>query len=178
MTRLRWIGIRMREALGWPGLAGLTLLALLGATYWVDVHPLESRMQALRSAAVASASSSKQQKTQRPDPQTELAQFRAYFGGTGLEERLKAIHDVAKATGLNVKRVEYRMLEERRSGLRQYQIVMPVAASYPRVREFVALALAKVPALALDHIAFQRKKIGDAAVEAELRFTLFLAEAM
>jgi hypothetical protein len=94
-----------------------------------------------------------------------------------LEERLKASHDAAKATGLIVKRVEYRMLEERRSGLQQYQIMMPVAASYPNIRQFVSLALAKVPAMSLDHIGFQRKKIGEATVEAELRFTLFLAEA-
>ena len=177
MNRLRWIGLGMLDALGWPGAMALALLGLLAVAYLVGVYPLEQRRAALKSAAALTESARTQRVPHSLDPQAELAQFRAFFGGAALEERLKAIHDAAKATELNIKRVEYRMLEERRSELRQYQIVMPVAASYPHIRQFVSLALAKVPAMSLDHIGFQRKKIGDATVEAELRFTLFLAEA-
>ena len=41
---------------------------------------------------------------------------------------------------------------------------------------FTSLALATMPGLSLDHVHFQRRKIGESAIDAELRFTLFLAD--
>lgn len=173
MNRLRWIGIKLVDQLGWSGVLGLFLLVGCGLFYLGEILPLQQRM-ALLSADMAVPK--EQSRSTFPDPQAELEVFRQYFKGQELEAQLSAIYDAGRASGLTVKRIEYRMLEEKRSQLKQYQIVMPVTSSYPRIRQFVSLALVKVPAMSLDHIGFLRKKVGDSNVEAELRFTLFLAE--
>jgi hypothetical protein len=175
MSRLRWTAISIVELLGWQGVAGITVLAACAIYYVVAVHPLKERM-ALLGVAVAS-DQRKGAGASVAGPQSDLAQFKKSFETERtVEDQLSALHDAAKATGLVLKRIEYRMLEDRRAALRQYQIVMPTAGKYPQVRQFVSLALAKVPALSLDQISFQRRRIGDATVEAELRFTLFLAD--
>lgn len=173
MNRLRWIGIQLVAQMGWSGVLGLLLLLGCGLFYIGEVLPLQQRMALLSSDM---AVSKEQSRSTSPDPQAEVEAFRRHFQGQELEAQLNAIHDAGRAAGLTVNRIEYRMLEEKRSQLKQYQIVMPVTSSYPRIRQFVSLALVKVPAMSLDHIGFLRKKVGDSNVEAELRFTLFLAE--
>lgn len=176
MNRLRWVSIKLIEALGWHGTAGLLLLLACGLYYVSAVYPLEREMQALRAAAVSTGTAGRERGATAPDPQAELRAFGKFFEGAALEQHLTAIHEAGKAMGFTLKRIEYRMLEEKRAQLQQYQIVMPVNHSYPRVRQFLSLVLAKVPTMSLDHVSFQRKKIGDGMVDVELRFTLFLAQ--
>ncbi|HZF38056.1 MAG TPA: hypothetical protein VE715_04490 [Blastocatellia bacterium] len=171
MNRLKWFGIIWVERFGWQSVVGLALLVSWAAFYLTEVYPVQQRLDVLRITAAGSRA-----ETKGGDQQKELEIFRAFFRRGSLEEQLQAIHDSGKSTGIAFKRIDYRMLEEKRSGLKQYQIIMPVTSSYPSIRQFTSLALAKMPALSLDHIYFQRKKIGDAVVEAELHFTLFLAD--
>jgi len=171
MKQMKWLGIKLVEQLGWPGVAGLAMLMCWSAFYLTQVYPLHQKVSDMRAAAAGSNVAST-----RNDAPRELEAFKASFRRGTLEDQLKVIHDSGKATGLAFKRIEYRMLEERRSGLRQYQITMPVSSSYPSIRQFTSRALSRMPSLSLDHIHFQRKKIGDPAIEAELRFTLFLAD--
>jgi hypothetical protein len=52
---------------------------------------------------------------------------------------------------------------------------MPVTGSYSQVRTFLEQALEEVPVLALDQASLRRKRTADHLVEAEIRFTVFLA---
>lgn len=171
MNRLKWSAIAAVEYLGWHGVAGLVMLACGCVFYLAQVYPLNHKLNQLRVAASGGGA-----KASANDTRRDLELFKASFRRGSLEDQLKEIHESGRATGLSFKRIEYRMLEEKRCGLRQYQITMPVTSSYPSIRQFSSLALAKMPGLSLDHISFQRKKIGDTMVEAELRFTLFLAD--
>ena len=56
-----------------------------------------------------------------------------------------------------------------------YQVTLPVKGSYGAVWKFGMLALRAIPFASLDEISFRRDAIGDAAVEARLRLTLYLA---
>lgn len=172
MNLLKWLGVAVLDRLGWAGTTGVVVLLLSALHYMVQIVPLQGRLAAARVEATAKGPLAAPRGAQRGD----LVSFKAFFAGGPVEERLSEIHDSGKATGLTFKRIEYRILEERRSGLKQYQIVMPVRSSYPSIRQFTSLALAKVPAMSLDHIHFRRKSIADGTVEAELRFTLFLSD--
>lgn len=177
MKRLRWMAQRAADRLGWSGVAGTVLLMLCAAFYGVALAPLERQRHALQSTTVAEARSSAALKRAEEVPQAQLAAFRRYFAGEEtLETHLAAIYEAAAAARVNLKRGEYRLLEEKTWGLRQYQIVLPVTDTYPRVRQFVSRVLAAAPVASLDAIYFQRKRIGDAVVEAEIRFTVFVAE--
>ena len=51
-------------------------------------------------------------------------------------------------------------------------IVLPVSGSYAQIRDFLARALAEVPALSLDQMTLRRESRNQAEVHAELRLTL------
>ena len=172
MNRLRWVGIQLVEGFGIPGIAAVVILSVVVGYYLRVVLPLEQQLMAMGGEIVTVSN-----KGQRvSDPKVQIEDFQAFFRERDLEGQLKELNEAGTVAGIMVKRMEYRMLDDQRAKLKQYQIVMPVTSSYPNIRKFVSVALAKVPALSLDHIAFQRKRVGDAAVEAELRFTLFLAD--
>jgi Tfp pilus assembly protein PilO len=171
MSHARWLAIVLHERLAWQGVVGLALMGAWILMNMLQIHPLEQKSDRLRSAATAGRGPHAM-----VDARNELEAFRASLRRGDLEDQLKELNESGKTAGLPFKRIEYRMLEERRSGLKQYQITMPVTGSYPVIRRFTSLALATMPGLSLDHVHFQRRKIGESAIDAELRFTLFLAD--
>ena len=172
MKQARWLGIVAMERLGWQGAVALGLVAAWAAFYAIQIYPLAQKLAGLHAAAAGEGRAA----FGNTDVRKELEAFKASFRQGTLESQLKYLSESGKTAGVALKRIDYRMLEERRSGLRQYQITMPVTSSYPNIRKFTSLALASIPGLSLDHVQFQRRRIGDAAIEAELRFTLFLAD--
>ena len=59
----------------------------------------------------------------------------------------------------------------------RYEIVLPVAGSYPQIREFLRRSLAEIPVLSLDQVNLKREKRNDGAVNAELRLTLHMVRS-
>ena len=51
---------------------------------------------------------------------------------------------------------------------------MPVRGSYVQIRKFITEVLERIPAVALDEIIIKREEIGNARLDASIRFTLFL----
>ena len=66
------------------------------------------------------------------------------------------------------------MLNEGEAGLRRYQVTLPVVAPYPAIRAFLGDVLEQLPTAALEQVAFERKRIGASAVEAQIRLTLYV----
>ena len=87
---------------------------------------------------------------------------------------LRKLHRAARDQGLTLDQAEYRPLSEPEGNLTRYQIVLPAKGTYPEVRRFLVQAAGDVPGLAVDGVSFQRQQIGDAAVEAQIKLTLFL----
>jgi hypothetical protein len=172
VKQARWLAAALLDRLGWQGAAGLALMAAWAAFCVTQLYPVERKLGELRAGLAKGGGTA----VRSADARKELEAFRTSLRQGTLESQLKELNESGKAAGLAFKRIDYRMLEERRSGLRQYQITMPVSSTYPDIRRFTSLALASMPGLSLDHVHFQRRRIGDAAIDAELRFTLFLAE--
>jgi hypothetical protein len=107
-----------------------------------------------------------------------LALFRAALGRQAdVEPRLATLFRIAAKTGLVLRQGEYKRGFERNAQVHTYQIDLPVKGSYAQVWQFALLALRAMPYAALDDISFKRDSIGEAAVEARLRFTLYLLDA-
>jgi hypothetical protein len=110
-----------------------------------------------------------------PDPRVELAQFYAALAQpANVPDMLRKLHRAARDQGLTLDQAEYRPLSEPEGNLTRYQIVLPAKGTYPEVRRFLVQAAGDVPGLAVDGVSFQRQQIGDAAVEAQIKLTLFL----
>jgi hypothetical protein len=60
--------------------------------------------------------------------------------------------------------------------IKRYEIVLPVAGSYPQLREFLRRALAEIPVLSLDQLTLKRESRNEGALRAELKMTLHLVK--
>lgn len=77
-------------------------------------------------------------------------------------------HDLALDNGL------YQLHHEKGRRLARYQITLPVTGKYEQIRGFVSSVLQEIPALAVEDIALRRETIGSTALDASIRFTLFV----
>lgn len=162
--------------LGWQGMCGIALLVFAGAFQTQALKPLEREVAFMRSHLdAAHAKSSMQGRTFRlGDRQNELGVF---FDSLPAEQDvtdiLASIYSVAEASGVGLKQAEYHPDSNDKSRV-QYGMVFPVQGEYAKIRLFVARVLADHPAIALDQINFQRDKISDPTLKAEIRLTLFI----
>jgi len=166
---LRWI----HGKLGGAGLAALSVLAAGFAFLMLVLQPLEARnAQFARKLA----------RLERPQatgssgipPAQQLAVFyqrlQAEQPATGWLDRL---HATAKLAGLELRTGEYRM-KDAGQRVARYEIALPVAGSYPQIRDFLNNALNEIPVLSLDQVNFSRQRANDGRIQADLHFTLHL----
>lgn len=176
----RLVLVEALARLGLVGALGAALLALsaLGAVLVVlpahehaaelahDVEQGRARLARLRSG----------EEVQAAAPEAQAARFHdALPEQRAATAAIDRIYAAAEQEKLSLARGEYSLVIEPATGLAQYQILLPVRGTYPQIRRFVGTALDAVPALGLEDLSLQRKKIGDAQVDARLRMTLHLA---
>lgn len=170
------------DALGWLrrqgplALAGAALLAGAGLAWWGGVQPLRAEIADLQHRRSALQQPSSIRPALEPQPLAE--QLHAFQRALPSEQEapmlIDVIHAAAAGHGVLVRSGEYR-LEQQDKHLVRYHVVLPVSGSYIRVREFISMVLAELPAASLDDVQMRREPgAGSAAVEARLKFSLHL----
>lgn len=168
MRRLR----RLLDALGAAGVAGLGVLVFCLPFYFGTVVPAE-REVAKRSAAAAQRARPSAQAVSGADGAVELERFYRRFPTLdGLQGELEAVYAHARASKLQLSQGEYRL--EKGAGLAAYRVTLPVRGSYGELRQFVGRILKEMPTASLDAVRFERRKAGDAQLEARVRLTIYL----
>jgi hypothetical protein len=92
------------------------------------------------------------------------------------EQQVKTLFALARKTGLVLSQGEYKSAYEQNGRFHTYQVNLPVKGSYGAIWQFGMLALRAIPFASLDEISFRRDTIGEPAVEARVRLTLYLAD--
>lgn len=170
---------QLRAQLGWQGMSGIFLFALAGTFSIVALDPLEQEASFMHSRLDGARSKAAMQSRtfSLGDRQQELGRF---FDSLPAEEDvtdiLAKVYAIAEASGVGFKQAEYH-LEEGNNPRLEYKITFPVQGDYARVRNFVAHVLAEHPAISLDHISFQRDKVNDPVLKADILLTVFLRPA-
>ena len=72
---------------------------------------------------------------------------------------------------------KYEMSTSKSGDIVRYKVSFPVIGPYPQVRHFIDATLAALPAAAISELSIERKAIGDSAVEAQIRLTVFTRSA-
>jgi hypothetical protein len=163
---------RLLEALGAPGVIGIGVLVFCLPFYLASVAPAE-REVAKRSAAAAKTTRLAGQPVSAPDGAADLERFYRRFPTLdALQSELEAIYAHARASKLQLAQGEYRL--EKGVGLAAYRVTLPVRGSYAQVRQFVGHVLKDMPTASLDAVRFDRRKAGDAQLEAQVRLTIYL----
>jgi Tfp pilus assembly protein PilO len=179
MNRWRWLMRYRWRHMSPMGLAGLGALAVALVVLASGVAPAGARLQSLEQE-----SGSLRQRLEhagqsladdRATPEERLAAFYGSFPKIdGVPDWLQKLYRTASAQGLTLEEGDYRLVTEKDSRLARYVISLPVQGSYPQVRKFVGAALQEMPFLALETVTFGKQKIGEAQVDAKIKFTLYV----
>lgn len=175
-----WRLRRVARGLHWTMVLALGLAAFDVAFYYSTVAPALQEQARLRTEAsklhAALEESPVRDAAGSGDPEADLAAFYAALARpANAPELLRRLHRTAQVHGLRLEQGEYRPLPDPGGKLARYQILLPAKGTYPEVRRFLVQAGREIPGLSLDGISFQRQKIGEEALQAQIKFTLFLS---
>lgn len=160
---------RFAEQLGLAGVLGVGVL-LFCATFYVSALEPAQRELARQQSAAAGAGVSVRPIAHSSDP---LAELHSRFPALGtLPSQVERLHRIARSTGLQLQHGDYR-LEVPPAGLVAYRVSLPARGEYRALRTFIGAVLKEMPVAAVDRVRFERKKPGDAQLEAQIQLTLF-----
>lgn len=182
MKRLGWQLRQLAQAMGLPGWVGVALLFACALGWVLAASPLSAEADRLESssAALERGLGARANAAEAPPstPQQQLAEFRSRFTG---ERRIAAsvgrLQAAAKRHGVQLDQAEFRFASEAGEPLLRYTIVLPVKAEYRALRRFVREALHELPGLAIEEVNLRRNDPKSTALEAQLRFVLFVNKA-
>lgn len=168
------------QRLGWPGLGGVVLLGF--AALWSALavqHGIETRERAAaraREAETRLALARRGELDVMPQPERILRDFHtALTGQPAATTDIDRLYAAAEAERISLARGEYALVVEPDTALARYQILLPVRATYPQLRRFLASAMGELPALGLEDLDLQRKQVADTELEGRIRMTLYLS---
>ena len=145
----------------------VTLAALVWTLTQGDASATQMPMPGKRRAAATAA----------PVDAHLLAFFETLGNRRQNDLHVKLLFDLAKQNGLTLKQGEYQYGYDVAAHVATCQIVLPLKGSYDAIWHFVLEVLKTLPFAALQDINFKRDAIGDAAVSAQVRITLYLRDA-
>lgn len=164
---------------GWPSAVGLLLLAAVWPIAHFGADSARAQTVALQRAQATERELERERKARQPDPGgdqvSRLAEFEV--GLPQAEGALRAVkhlhrsaaeHDVVLSTG------EYRLVGEPGGRLQRYQITLPADGTYPDLRAWMADVLNELPTMALDELSLKRDTVGEAQVQARVRWSFYL----
>jgi hypothetical protein len=167
---------RLAAARAGAGTCAAALLCVAGAAAWAWLIPQRAE-QRLALARPLPAPGTLVVAAPPPSANENLALFQETLGEKQYaEQHVKALFGLAAKAGLSLQQGEYKTGYDKASRVATYQITLPVKGSYQAIWQFALGALRELPFAALDDIGFRRENIGDAQVEARLRFTLYLKD--
>lgn len=174
-----WVRRRWLNLFGWPGLAGAGLLVICQIFYFSAIRPTQADLDAARQSA-----NSIQERLNRVahdhasgnlTPPEQLAEFyRAFPSDKQLLPLLEKIFKVAEDQGIKLDQGEYQMSGDKVGKLRRFQVILPIKSGYPQIRKFVDSLHAEIPTIAMEHLQFERQKVGDPVVDAKIKLALYL----
>jgi hypothetical protein len=167
---------------GWPGLGGAALTALVLA-YGVfgllpDWRALEDLRQNSQKASEFLQKVADGSAVLPVVPQQQLDDFhRALPTQLDATSAIDRIYAMASQEKINLARGEYALGIDPKTQLARYQILLPVRGSYPQLRRFLHALLTELPAVVVEDVDFQRKRIADTELTGRIRVTLYLSRS-
>ena len=163
----------------WPWLAATALIAGSILFYVFAIVPatqaltnLKQNIETMRRDETRLKAAS--QDDARNSPTGQLDAFYQQFPPEHMvPDTLEKMIKLAQNKGLNPKQADYRIVKNNPGELLSYQITLPIKGAYPSIMTYAFELLAITPNLSLDNVTFQRQKIGDNAIEATLKMTLY-----
>jgi len=177
---LHWLVRRTPVLLGWPGVAGIGLLTACAAFYFSTIQQAQVKLASTRYSVLAIQDELKQaghSPNANHTPEEQLDQFyRLFPQDKDLPQCMEKIFVSAQSHGVGLEQGEYKVTRDKEGGLVHFQMTFPVKGNYPQIRKFLTALKVDIPSLSLQQVQFQRQKVGDAMVEANIKLVLYFLE--
>ncbi|HEY8357538.1 MAG TPA: hypothetical protein VIL30_08775 [Ramlibacter sp.] len=158
----------------WPAAAVVALLAV--ALHFAVFVPARSALVAAGTerlqAAMTVAPAPREQATSEHD-QVQALQ-RALRSNAEPTELIRRLNALARAEQITLVQAEYQQQFHADTQLLELQLTQPMKASYPQLKRYIESVLRSVPNASLDHVAARRDNVGQAQLDARLRWSLWL----
>ncbi len=167
---------RQVQRVGHTGVAGVGLVVFALAFFAGANLPLKTELAGLQTnVEAANYTRAESAAHARPSPELEASTF---VGRLPLRSELpqitaKIVASAATA-GIVLERGAYDFSITPSKRLIRARMSFPVHGRYPDIRRFVDSTLAAIPDAAVDGLRLQRKDIGAAEIDAEIRFAIYL----
>jgi hypothetical protein len=159
--------------LGVGGVLGIGVLLACAGFYFSTIAPAARELATQRLATERMYSRRPYQPAKAEGRAEELRRFQNLFPPVErLTDELEHLYGLARASKLELTHGEYR-LEEPVTGLWSYHVVLPLRGTYPQIRGFVAAVLKSMPIASVDGLRFERKRVGERMLDAQMRVTLY-----
>lgn len=164
--------------LGWLGIVGIGILVMCLVWYFSALRPSENKLMQLRDKVEQQSKSGIQPGSvvdEKKNPTEQLAIFyRAFPLRNSVSASLEKIYLAAANEGLHLDQAEYKATSAIAGKLTRYQVTLPLRGGYANVHKFLVQVLKEVPTASLERVLFERKKVDDANVDANVMFVLHL----
>ena len=165
---------QLLRRLGAAGILGLGVLLACAGFYASGLEPAQQQLAAQRAAVERLHARAPVQTVAASGRADDLRRFYSLFPATAdLAGELERLYRLGRGAGLELAQGEYR-LERRPLGPWAYRVTLPVRGTYPQLREFLGALLKDMPIASLDAVRFERKKVAEAQLEAQLRVTVYV----
>jgi hypothetical protein len=160
-------------------LQALCLCVAAGLWYAGAIRPERARLaEALRHAAALQRAPAPGLPGGQHPAMSELDRFYARFPSQdAFPDALDQLLRTASAHALSLDEGAYTVTREHFGKLVRFQIMLPLRGNYPQVRNFLVALANDVPGIALENARFERRDVGDPALDVKLQLVLFLARA-
>jgi len=167
---------------GIPGVAGagLVLLTVLYAMFGLfpDWQTLENLRQSHQKASLFLEQVANGTAVLPVVPQQQLDEFhKALPTQLNATSAIDRIYALAAKERISLSRGEYSLGIDPKTQLARYQILLPVRGGYPQLRRLLHALLTELPAVVVEDVDFQRKRIADTELTGRIRMTLYLSRS-
>lgn len=180
MSGLRYRLHYLARRTGVLGAAGAMLIAFVPGYYWSVVRPLQLDVAFVTAELAVAKERGIVDGTRTTKMTSREDRIRAFHRFFPMRKEVPGwiakIYAAADAERLLLPRGEYRWAPIKGDAPPELRITLPLRGNYAQIRRFIARVLSEVPVLSLDAVSFQRQAAGDAQLEAQASFTLFVRE--
>jgi len=173
--RIRESAGRSFRRAGAAGVAGVAL-ALFAVSFDLSGNrSLDAEADSLQQESRALSRRLRQPAPVALSERGRLEAFHAGFpGAAALPDLLRRLHGHALARGVEVDKADYRTAADTASPLERITLELPARGPYGALRGWITDVLAEMPEVAVEHLSLQRAAIGVPALEARVRFVIFV----
>jgi len=166
----RWLRLR---PWGQLGVVALGILAVCPAFYFSAIRPAQERLDAARSSAAQLGEKIARGRQFLGGGQGDVSEqlatyYRQFPGEKDSPQWLGKLIAAASSRGISLDQGEYTANRDKVGRLVRFEMTLPVKGEYPNIRKFLSALPAEVPVVALEHVQFERQKVGEPMVQAKL----------